>query len=77
MMRRFIREREPIFRDLSKLQEERPALGQSHPDWLFKQWEQRWGREKTIRLMEWNNPPAPPGARLHHVHALDRGTCIL
>ena len=42
MMRRFIREREPIFRDLSGLQEEHPALGQSHPDWLFKQWEQRW-----------------------------------
>jgi len=67
MMRRFIREREPIFRDLSGLQEERPALGQSHPDWLFKQWEQRWGREKTIRLMEWNNQPAPTCARINHL----------
>ena len=67
MMRRFIREREPIFRDISGLQEKRPALGQSHPDWLFKQWEQRWGREKTIRLMEWNNQPAPTCARINHL----------
>ena len=67
MMRRFIREREPIFRELSKLQEKRPALGQSHPDWLFKQWEQRWGREKTIRLMEWNNQPAPTCARINQL----------
>jgi len=67
MMRRFIREREPIFHEISKLREEHPALGQSHPDWLFKQWEQRWGREKTIRLMEWNNQPAPTCARINHL----------
>ncbi|MED5381011.1 MAG: transcription antitermination factor NusB, partial [Verrucomicrobiota bacterium] len=44
MMRRFLREREQITRDIAGLQEERPALGQSHPDWLFEQWEPRWGR---------------------------------
>jgi len=67
MMRRFLREREQIIRDIADLQEERPALGQSHPDWLFEQWEQRWGREKTIRLMEWNNQPAPTCARVNRL----------
>ena len=65
MMRRFLREREQITRDIAGLQEERPALGQSHPDWLFDQWEPRWGREKTSRLMEWNNQPAPTCARVN------------
>jgi len=65
MMRRFLREREQITRDIAGLQEDRPALGQSHPDWLFEQWEPRWGREKTVRLMEWNNQPAPTCARVN------------
>ena len=43
------------------------ALGQSHADWLFDNWEQRWGREKTIRLLEWNNQPAPTYARLNRL----------
>ena len=59
IIRRFLREKETIFRDISTIQEDRPALGQSHADWLFDNWEQRWGREKTIRLLEWNNQPAP------------------
>ncbi|MDP7049263.1 MAG: 16S rRNA (cytosine(967)-C(5))-methyltransferase RsmB [Verrucomicrobiota bacterium] len=65
MMRRFLRERGQITRDIANLQEDRPALGQSHPDWLFKKWEQRWGCEKTVRLMEWNNRPAPTCARVN------------
>ncbi len=67
LMRRFIKEKDTIFSLISQLQEEEPALGQSHPDWLFKQWEQRWGREKTIRLLEWNNQPAPTYARINQL----------
>ena len=67
MMRRFLREREQITRDIADLQDARPALGQSHPDWLYEQWEQRWGREKTVRLMEWNNQPAPTCARVNRL----------
>ena len=59
IIRRFLREKKTIFRDISTIQEDCPALGQSHPDWLFDNWEQRWGREKTIRLLEWNNQPRP------------------
>jgi len=65
MMRRFLRERVQITRDIADLQEDRPALGQSHPDWLFEKWVQRWGCEKTVRLMEWNNRPAPTCARVN------------
>ena len=69
IIRRFLREKETISRDISTLQEDRPALGQSHPDWLFENWKQRWGREKTIRLLEWNNQPAPTYARLNRLKA--------
>jgi len=67
MMRRFLREREQITRDIADLQDTRPALGQSHPDWLYEQWEKRWGREKTVRIMEWNNQPAPTCARVNRL----------
>ena len=67
MMRRFLREREQITRDIADLQDARPALAQSHPDWLYEQWEQRWGREKTVHLMEWNNQPAPTCARVNRL----------
>ena len=67
MMRRFLREREQITLDIADLQKARPALGQSHPDWLYERWEERWGREKTIRLMEWNNQPAPTCARVNRL----------
>ena len=67
LMRRFLREREQITRDINDLQDTRPALAQSHPDWLYEQWQQRWGREKTFRLMEWNNQPAPTCARVNRL----------
>ena len=67
IVRRFLREKENRFREIAGLQEDRPALGQSHPDWLFENWEQRWGREKAIRLLEWNNQPAPNYARLNRL----------
>ncbi len=67
MMRRFIREREKNSHDIADLKKTHTALGQSHPDWLYERWEQRWGREKTIRLMEWNNQPAPTCARVNQL----------
>lgn len=73
IVRRFLREKENRFREIAGLQEDRPALGQSHPDWLFENWEQRWGREKAIRLLEWNNQPAPTYARLNRLKT-DPGT---
>jgi 16S rRNA (cytosine967-C5)-methyltransferase len=31
------------------------AAMHSHPDWLVARWLERYGREDTIRLLEWNN----------------------
>ena len=68
LMRRFLKEKESVFKIISHLQDEQPALGLSHPDWLFEKWEQQWGREKAIRLLEWNNQPAPTYARLNQLN---------
>ena len=68
LMRRFLKEKESVFKIISQLQDEQPALGQSHPDWLYEKWKERWGREKAIRLLEWNNQPAPTYARLNKLN---------
>ena len=68
LMRRFLKEKESVFKIISQLQDEHPALGQSHPDWLYEKWKERWGREKAIRLLEWNNQPAPTYARLNKLN---------
>ncbi|MBT5312263.1 MAG: 16S rRNA (cytosine(967)-C(5))-methyltransferase RsmB, partial [Verrucomicrobia bacterium] len=75
LMRRFLREREQITRDIADLQKARPALGQSHPDWLYERWEERWGHEKTSRLMKWNNQPAPTCARVNRL-LTDHGSLV-
>ncbi|UCH63076.1 MAG: 16S rRNA (cytosine(967)-C(5))-methyltransferase RsmB [Fidelibacterota bacterium] len=31
------------------------ATAFSHPTWLVERWLDRWGRDRTIALMEWNN----------------------
>jgi 16S rRNA (cytosine967-C5)-methyltransferase len=31
------------------------ATAYSHPKWLVERWLDRWGQEKTITLLEWNN----------------------
>ena len=31
------------------------ATAFSHPAWLVERWMDRWGRDRTIALMEWNN----------------------
>lgn len=45
------------------------ARGYSHPGWLCRRWAGRWGREKTVRLLEWNNSPAPAFARVNTLKA--------
>jgi len=50
---------------LKELKSKEPALGYSHPDWLYQRWLDRWGAEKAARLMEWNNRPPPTYARVN------------
>jgi len=65
VLRGYLREREATVRELEGLKREEPALGYSHPAWLVKRWEGRWGPEKTARLLEWDNLPPPTFARLN------------
>lgn len=65
ILRGFAREREVTRLLLERLKRDEPALGWSHPDWLVQRWVARWGKPKTVRLMEWNNQPARVFARVN------------
>ena len=54
---------------LADLKNNPPALGYSHPEWLVKRWEKRWGSDKTLSLLEWNNPPPKTFARINLLKA--------
>lgn len=65
VLRGYGREMRSVRAALEELKRTDPALGHSHPEWLWKRWAQRWGREKAERLMEWNNSPPPTYARVN------------
>ena len=65
ILRGFAREREVTRLLLERLKRDEPALGWSHPDWLAQRWIARWGKPKTLRLMESNNQPARVFARVN------------
>ncbi len=67
VLRGYAREREQTKLLLEELKQSDPALGYSHPEWLAKRWEERWGREQTLKLLQWNNSPAPVFARLNRL----------
>lgn len=69
ILRGYAREREETQKLLADLKVDKPALGCSHPDWLYQRWLTRWGADKTARLMEWNNAPPPVFARLNTLKA--------
>lgn len=65
VLRGYERERPGTRELLTRLKEERPHLGYSHPEWLVERWGNRFGREATIRLLEWNNTPPRTFARVN------------
>jgi 16S rRNA (cytosine967-C5)-methyltransferase len=65
ILRGYIRERDQTRAALADLKRSDPPLGYSHPAWLVERWQNRWGAEKTIRLLEWNNNSPPVFARLN------------
>jgi 16S rRNA (cytosine967-C5)-methyltransferase len=64
-LRAYTRERAETEQLVAELRVKEPALGLSHPDWLYERWLARWGTENTARLMEWNNTPPPTYARVN------------
>jgi len=65
ILRAYAREKDQAWEAIRRLQEENPARGWSHPRWLADRWTARWGREKTLRLLAWNNEPPPVCARVN------------
>jgi 16S rRNA (cytosine967-C5)-methyltransferase len=65
ILRAYIREGEVTRKLLADLRTSNPALGCSHPDWLFERWQKRWGHERAIKLMDWNNQPPEIFARVN------------
>ena len=65
LLRAFTRDRQVTRLLLDRLRRDEPALGWSHPAWLVDRWSARWGREKTVGLMEFNNTPARTFARVN------------
>lgn len=63
LLRGYEREREATIALIKDLKNQQPALGHGHPEWLFTRWEKQFGRQNAIKLMEWNNTPAPVYAR--------------
>jgi 16S rRNA (cytosine967-C5)-methyltransferase len=65
VLRAYGREAEATRKILENLKVENPPIGHSHPDWLYRTWSTRWGKDKTIQLFEWNNSPPPLFARVN------------
>jgi 16S rRNA (cytosine967-C5)-methyltransferase len=63
ILRAYARERDQTTKLLADLKAQDPALGHSHPAWLYQRWVSRWGAEKAARLMSWNNTPPRTYAR--------------
>ncbi len=51
------------------------SLYHSHPQWLVERWLERLGREKTLRLVEANNLPAPVWLRPNPLRSTSAALC--
>lgn len=65
VLRNCLRERDALRHELEALRTRQPALGWSHPDWLWERWRARFGDEPATWLLAWNNTPPPTFARVN------------
>jgi len=65
VLRGCLRERAATEQLFEELKARQPALGWSHPEWLWARWQELWGADATARLMAWNNTPAKTYARVN------------
>ena len=69
VLRGYLREREATVEELEALKRAQPALGHSHPEWLYERWRGSFGEDNARTLLEWNNTPPPTYARLNRLKA--------
>jgi 16S rRNA (cytosine967-C5)-methyltransferase len=65
ILRGYLREFDETKKILAELKISNPAIGFSHPQWLVEKWQKRFGAEKTLQLLEWNNTPPKTFARVN------------
>jgi 16S rRNA (cytosine967-C5)-methyltransferase len=65
VLRGYGREAEATRTKLAEFKTTNLALGFSHPEWLWRTWEKRWGKEKAVQLLEWNNSTPTTFARVN------------
>jgi 16S rRNA (cytosine967-C5)-methyltransferase len=65
LLRGYLREVESTRQLLDELKRSQPHLGYSHPEWLVKRWQARWGADRTADLLAWNNSPPKTFARVN------------
>jgi 16S rRNA (cytosine967-C5)-methyltransferase len=76
ILRAYSRERAETRVLIDRLKSTQPHLGYSHPEWLCARWTQRWGRESTRQLLEWNNTAPSTFARVNQLRT-DPGRLLL
>jgi 16S rRNA (cytosine967-C5)-methyltransferase len=76
ILRAYSRERTETGVLIDRLKSTQPHLGYSHPEWLCARWIQRWGRESTRQLLEWNNAAPSTFARVNQLRT-DPGRLLL
>jgi 16S rRNA (cytosine967-C5)-methyltransferase len=69
VLRGYLREFDATKQLLADLKANEPHIGYSHPEWLLERWQKQWGREQTLRLLEWNNSPPKTYARVNTLKA--------
>jgi len=69
ILRRYVREFEATQAALKELKTTDPALGWSHPRWLFDRWRRVFGEANALQLMEWNDQPPKTFARINTLKA--------
>ena len=67
VLRSYARERSATEKLLAELKTAQPALGYSHPDWLWQRWRDRWNDENAKQLLDWNNTPPVICARVNTI----------
>ncbi len=65
ILRGYLREFNETKKNLVELKVSNPAIGHSHPQWLVEKWQKRFGMEKSLQLLEWNNTPPKTFARVN------------
>jgi 16S rRNA (cytosine967-C5)-methyltransferase len=65
VLRGCLREREAILKLLEELKTNKPSIGYSHPEWLWRKWEAQFGAAQATQLMAWNNTAPSTYARVN------------